>query len=534
MFCIYCRSNNPPDARFCAVCGKWQQIESGIQGVGCTYCGGGNPPDASFCRHCSQQLTREMNTPIPDHTLLSSPFSDPSVKGASTGQDQQVFLGYMPTVPGSLPMGNAPMVPGSLPMGNAPMVPGSAPMGSAPMVPGGASVGNAPYTDPIPHMGHAAGAANYGGYPPQPYPGTLPGNPPQTFPSQGPVTGGAEYPYYHSSHHTNPYHNANRIGHAIETGKAIGIKSAGGLATKWVVITIIALVVVVGSGAATTIYFLTRPQPLINVSSTYTDGKTPVGSTGTTLHFQGQHFSNNSSITFLLDNSSAPGAPSAMSDQSGNVSADLPITADWSVGQHMLTARDASNYVSKAGVLIEVVSQGHAGTPGPFGAPADNASFKLDFNGQGEYDQGGGPFSDTETLMVTGHPDPTGGSVCGIGDNGQPQQTSSKTLNTGETFTQTRAYTCTSGAYKSGKVTYTETVISDVVVFNNNGAQTTCTMRGPHIGTEMSGSFTAQGKFSGSLTYPGVPASDFACDTANFTFWRYAGSGSWTGNYTLS
>jgi len=279
---------------------------------------------------------------------------------------------------------------------------------------------------------------------------------------------------------------------------------------------------------------LTRPQPLIHVSSTYTVGKTPAGSIGTTLHFKGEHFSTNSSITFLLDNISAPAAPLVTSDQNGNVSADLPITSDWSVGQHTLTARDASNYTSKAGVLIEVVSPGQDSTPGPFGAPADNASFKVNVSEQGQYDQGGGPFTFTETLIVTGHPDPAGGSVCGIGDTGQLQRQSSSTLNNGMPFSETRAFTCTGGTYKGGNFAYTETITSDVVVLNNNGTQITCTMQGPHIVERLSGSYTAQGNFSGSLTYPGTPSSDFACDTANFSFWRYGGSGTWTGTYTLS
>ncbi|TMC15661.1 MAG: zinc ribbon domain-containing protein, partial [Chloroflexi bacterium] len=81
MFCIYCRTDNPPEAHFCARCGQWQQKELGIQTMVCISCGESNPPDASFCRNCSAQLKREMSAPTSDGTLLSSRFSDPSMRG---------------------------------------------------------------------------------------------------------------------------------------------------------------------------------------------------------------------------------------------------------------------------------------------------------------------------------------------------------------------------------------------------------------------------------------------------------------------
>src|SRR5262249_23147964 len=73
-----------------------------------------------------------------------------------------------------------------------------------------------------------------------------------------------------------------------------------------------------------------------------------VGATDTSFHVIGQQFSGNASITFLLDGQPAPGTQAVQSDSNGNVQADLPVTPDWSVGRHTLTARDDQNFVTKA------------------------------------------------------------------------------------------------------------------------------------------------------------------------------------------
>lgn len=311
-------------------------------------------------------------------------------------------------------------------------------------------------------------------------------------------------------------------------------KTVGGLAAKWIVLMIAVVVVAGGSGAGALAYVLTRPQPVIFLASPYKVGNTPAGASGTSLHIQGEHFSGSSAITFLLDSRSAPGAPRLASDAQGNISVNLPVTSGWSVGRHTLTARDAGGYATKTGVLIEVVAQGVAHTPGPFGAPPDDASFKITVSLQGQYDQGGGPFKGTEIDIVTGHADPAGGSVCQPEDDGQPHEYSSQTLDTSIPETQTLTASC-SGTYKGGKLTFTERLLTDTVQLNDNGAQITCHLLKPGIDEVLTGTWTAQGIFSGTITYSDFPRSDFSCTTgpfSSFYFFLYGGSGTWTGTLT--
>jgi hypothetical protein len=75
------------------------------------------------------------------------------------------------------------------------------------------------------------------------------------------------------------------------------------------------------------------------------------------LHVSGQHFAANSTITFLLDGSPAPGVQLAQSDGSGTFNVKLTITDDWTFATHTLTAKDASGNVTNKGVSIIVIPQ---------------------------------------------------------------------------------------------------------------------------------------------------------------------------------
>jgi hypothetical protein len=338
--------------------------------------------------------------------------------------------------------------------------------------------------------------------------------------------------YQHPAHYQPGYlHPAAHGGHiAAHAGKAVATKTAGGLATKWVIIIVIGIVVVAGGGIGAAAYILTRPQPLISISSDYTVSGHPAGSAGTTLHFKGQQFSGNSSINFLLNGSSIPDAPHPTSDAKGNVSTELPITSAWKVGEDTLTASDANGNTSKTGVLIEVVAQGQDGTPGPFGAPPDNASFTVNASEQGQLDQGFGSFKYNETLIVTGHPN--GGSVCGESDTGTAKHYDNLTAVDGTSYSADIATSC-SGTYKGGHITYTETILSWVGTFNFSTGPDVCTLIAPGIDEQLSGSFTAQGVFSGTVQDNSFPQSDFSCKNgANNAL--IGGNGTWTGTYKLS
>lgn len=255
---------------------------------------------------------------------------------------------------------------------------------------------------------------------------------------------------------------------------------------------IVFILVVVLGGAGGITYVLTRPKPVITVTSRYTSGSTLVGAASTTFHIRGSQFSSNSTISFLLDGQQAPGNQSALSDANGSFVIDLTVTAQWTPGKHTLTARDASGYETKVGQAVLVVQQGQAGTPGPNGAPADNTPlFTLHVTVQSA-SLGGA----TETLTVTGQPDPAGGTVCNKSRDDGQSHTQTGTDSQGGTFTETTALKC-SGTYKTGKISYTETIASDKIAFASG---LTCTLVTPYADQHLTGSFTdathASGDFS--------------------------------------
>ena len=303
-------------------------------------------------------------------------------------------------------------------------------------------------------------------------------------------------------------------------------KAVGSSAIKLIIIAVTAMVVLGAGGVGLATYLLTRPQPVISVASDFKVGATLAGATGTVLHISAQKFSASSPITFLLDGVPAPGNQSVNSDANGNSKADLAITAGWPLGHHTLTARDTGNNTTKSGVEVVIVPQGEAHTPGPFGAPPDDTSFTV--NADIHYDIQGKQQALQETEVVTGHPDPNGGTVCQSEDNGQPHTYTGVTLDRGSPYRQTVTYSCT-GTYKGRKLTLTETLLSAIVVFTSSNPLTTCTLNAPHVDEQLSGSYTDQHKFSGTVNFPQIPTTAFPCNTQGSSFFLFGGQGTWTG-----
>jgi hypothetical protein len=152
-------------------------------------------------------------------------------------------------------------------------------------------------------------------------------------------------------------------------------------------------------------------------------------------------------VTFQLDGTPAPGNGSAQSDANGNVRMDLTVTDGWVVGKHTLTGRDANSFTTKVGVVVVIVPQGQAHTPGPNGAPADDMSFSLNVTIQRQNASTGEHLQTwNETLLISSRPDPAGGKVCQSADDGQPH-TFNGDLGNGITYTEIYVWTC-SGTYK--------------------------------------------------------------------------------------
>ena len=266
------------------------------------------------------------------------------------------------------------------------------------------------------------------------------------------------------------------------------------------------------------------PHPVIAVQSQYQQNGVPVGATTTTLHISGKWFSYRSPITFLVDGQPAPGNQSAQSDAQGQVETDLTVTGDWSQGDHTLTAKDGQGYVTQSGQPFAIVSQGEASIPGPNGAPLDDASFTLGITIQTQDPVTGQPTSTEETLVITGQPDPAGGTVCQAQDNGQPYTLTGALLNAPGlppmvTYQETLVTTC-SGSYKGGQLSYTETVTSDQYILANS---LTCQASTPYTLQNLTGTFdsatTSSGNWSatevtitcaGGQTFPAHPAQQGA------------------------
>lgn len=292
-----------------------------------------------------------------------------------------------------------------------------------------------------------------------------------------------------------------------------------GGATKMLLI-ILVVILVAGGGVA--VYLLTRPQPVISLTSEYHFGSTAAGSTGTVFHLSGQRFSSNSAISFLLDGTPAPGGLSVHSDAGGNFKMNLIVTDGWTVGTHTLTAKDASKHVTKMGIRVQIVPQGQAHTPGPHGAPADDMLFSLNISIQAQDGRTGQQLTPSQQILtIKGQRDPVGGTVCQSLDNGQTQ-TFNGTLNGGRvTYRETYTQTC-SGTYKGGKLAYIQTVTSDQYTLADGAS---CMPKTPYMYEQLIGTFTALNTVSGVYSLDAITAS---CSNGNsLTFG--AAKGIWTG-----
>ena len=245
------------------------------------------------------------------------------------------------------------------------------------------------------------------------------------------------------------------------------------------------------------------PGPVITVQSQYRRDNVPAGAASTTLHISGKWFSYQSPITFLVDGKPAPDSVSAQSDAQGQVTADLTVTDDWALGDHTLTAEDGQGYVTRRGQPLTIVSQGQASTPGPNGAPADDASFALVVTVQIANPLPGQPGTMAETLIVTGQADPAGGTVCQARDDSQPFILQGVLLDasgqpTAITYQETLIATCT-GSYHGGRLNYTETATSDQYILSNG---LTCQASVPYTLQVVNGAFDGPGASSGDWNSP--------------------------------
>jgi hypothetical protein len=293
---------------------------------------------------------------------------------------------------------------------------------------------------------------------------------------------------------------------------------------KVALILLVILALLSAGGAAAYLYI--QSKPAITVTSKYMVGTTPAGAATTSLHVTGAKFTAHSRVSFLLDGQPEPGHQIFQSDASGALKGDLPITAAWPPGQHNLTAKDATGKATVLGKTIAIVTQGQAGTPGPNGAPADDASFTINVTIQEHNNNDGQDHSGTGTLVITGHPDPAGGTVCDSDTVTSQSKTEKGTTDNGLTYTETLTGTC-GGTYKGGKITFTETISNDTVEYSDG---VTCSAPAPYVGLELDGSFTDATHLTGTVS-AGTPT--ITCSNGNQGTLKGI-TGTWTGTISSS
>ena len=126
----------------------------------------------------------------------------------------------------------------------------------------------------------------------------------------------------------------------------------------------------------------------------------------------------------------------------------------------------------------------------------------------------------TQTLQITGRPDPAGGTVCQSQDKGQPQSFNGGYTN-GINYTETIVFKC-SGSYHGGKLSYTETITKDEYALSDGGS---CIASGAVISEKLTGTFSSGKTISGTFSADG---STISC-TDGSTLTADPQTGTWTG-----
>ncbi|GHO43580.1 zinc ribbon domain-containing protein [Ktedonospora formicarum] len=290
-----------------------------------------------------------------------------------------------------------------------------------------------------------------------------------------------------------------------------------------VTLAIIIIAVILGGAGSILIYQMTRPKPIITVSSDYKVGNEPAGASTTILRVTGQQFSGSSTITFLLDNKPLASQSMAISDQDGKFNSNLKIDEGWSIGKHTLTAKDAGGYTTQTGISVNIVTPGQAKTPGPKDAPSDDQSFNLEVLLTGRDTVSGNPYTAKMTLIVTGHPDPTGGSVCTQYADGTPHTNSG--ISNGATIKETATTQC-QGTYKGGKIDYNEKLLQDTLEITQQGQTFKCTLNTTNTQFHIEGSFESKSTASGSFD---SGTQSYSCNIPGTSSLQSHDTGTWTG-----
>src|SRR6266480_7607717 len=343
--CEFCGSELPVNARFCGNCG-YMLPDSGMTVTDITYPSATGIPDSQTDSGMTvTDITNPPATGIPDPQtppLFSSP-SYPNIQGSGIGwQDADSTLrtnwsaadiesvnaqftgrktdeneAVLPDVlvPGILAM------QGQMPSpAQAPMVQGIPHVGGVPSVQGTpAAPGNVPQSIPGPAHGAASSAPSYAAQEPQSIPvhqqpvqhpwHQSPPQYSQPVHQPQPTSPPHEPGPHHHRHHTGPLLRTHKPRTSrLHSSAAVTSKAGMGVVSKWLIITIAALVVI-GSSSIILAHALmpATPPPVLSISGTN------VVRNGAILHLHGQGFQPGDGVTLTIDN----GLPVSLAGQYG-------------------------------------------------------------------------------------------------------------------------------------------------------------------------------------------------------------------------
>lgn len=307
----------------------------------------------------------------------------------------------------------------------------------------------------------------------------------------------------------------------MESGKRSRFPRSG----KVMIIALLVLVLILAASAGSyTYYTVTRPKPVMTISSLYHVDKVPAGSQGTRIQVQGNGFTPSSPITLLVDQVPLK-IQGIKSDEQGRLKTEIEVSGNWKPGKHSLLAKDKDGYMPQQAASFLVVKQGQAHTPGPHGSPPDDASYKLKVKLDMVNEFGNKVNTDIDfILIVTGKPDPAGGSVCSEDADGKPHvKNYPKQFN----MTTTTIYSC-EGTYKAGRIDYTQMITDVKMVFAGYSNETNvCVNKGEaFLYHHLIGTFNDAKTITGTLARP---HHELICDRKGARGIYYALNGTWKG-----
>src|SRR6266571_8510041 len=362
----------------------------------CETCDSDLPVNAHFCGNCGRfladrteaitDITYPPATGIADpHTppLFSSPLY-PNIQGSGMGwQDSDSTLrtrwsvadieSVNPQFTGRKTDENEAVLPdlllpgmlamqGQMPSpAQAPMVQGTPQFGAVPSVQGTpATPGNVPQSIPGPPQGAASSAPAYAPQEPQSIPvHQQPVQHPWHQPSpqysqpvhhpQPPSPPHEQEPHQHRQH-TGPLHEHRQHSSRLHHPAAVTSKAGMGVVSKWLIVTIAALVII-GSSSIILAHALipATPPPVLTISGTN------VVRDGAILHLHGQGFQPGDGVTLTIDN----GLPVSLAGQHGNQVVSQGTERNAQVpGLSQMNIAGALQPHSAAGINIAVSSIG--------------------------------------------------------------------------------------------------------------------------------------------------------------------------------